>query len=153
MLEVGNEAPFFSLPDEEGVLHDLKEYSGRNLVLYFYPKDMTPGCTDEACQFRDEFPKFLGANAAIVGISADSPESHMKFKEKYGLQFTLLSDSSKETMASYGAWKEITRCGHTSMGCERTTVIIDAAGKLLKIFPKVRVKGHSEEVIKFLGGR
>lgn len=148
MIEEGKKAPAFTLPDQNGKKISLKDLKGKKIVLYFYPKDNTSGCTKEACDFRDTFPDFKKVNAVIIGISPDSVESHRKFAEKYGLPFTLLSDEKKEVLEKYGVWKEKSMYGRKYMGVERTTVIIDENGKILKIFPKVKVNGHSEEVLK-----
>ncbi len=116
---------------------------GKPIVLYFYPKDDTSGCTKEACNFRDEFPKFGKMKAEIIGVSADSVESHKKFAEKYKLPFNLLSDEKKEVVEKYGVWKEKNMYGRKYMGIVRTTFIIDASGKISKIFPKVKVDKHN----------
>ncbi len=150
MLEEGKKAPAFTLPDKDGKKVSLKDFYGKKIVLYFYPKDNTPGCTTEACSFRDSFPEFKNLNAEILGVSPDSPESHRKFAEKYELPFTLLSDTEKTVLKKYGVWKEKSMYGRKYMGVERTTVIIDEKGKVAKIFPKVKVKGHAEEVKKAL---
>lgn len=150
MLEEGRKAPAFSLPDQNGKKISLKDFSGKKLILYFYPKDMTSGCTKEACDFRDSFPDFKKIKADVIGISADSPDSHKKFAAKYDLPFTLLSDENKEVLQKYGVWTEKSMYGRKYMGIERTTVIIDENGKVLKIFPKVKVPGHVEEILKTL---
>lgn len=150
MIEVGKKAPNFSLFDSNGVKISLNDFKGRKVVLYFYPKDMTSGCTKEACDFRDFFPNFKKIKTAIMGISPDSTTSHKKFIEKYNLPFTLLSDEKKEVIQKYGVWKEKTMYGKKYMGVERTTFIIDENGKIMKIFPKVKVNGHVEEVLKVL---
>ena len=150
-LKVGNKAPAFTLPNQDGKKVSLKDFLGKKVVLYFYPKDNTPGCTKEACDFRDTFPKFEKSNAVILGVSPDPPESHKKFIEKHNLNFTLLSDTEKKVLEKYGVWKEKSMYGRKYMGVERTTVIIDENGRIEKIFPKVKVKGHAEEVLKALG--
>jgi peroxiredoxin Q/BCP len=150
-LKVGNKAPAFTLPNQDGKKVSLKDFLGKKVVLYFYPKDNTPGCTKEACDFRDTFPKFEKSNAVILGVSPDTPESHKKFIEKHNLNFTLLSDTEKKVLEKYGVWKEKSMYGRKYMGVERTTVIIDENGRIEKIFPKVKVKGHAEEVLKALG--
>jgi peroxiredoxin Q/BCP len=150
-LKVGNKAPAFTLPNQDGKKVSLKDFLGKKVVLYFYPKDNTPGCTKEACDFRDTFPKFEKSNAVILGVSPDTPESHKKFIEKHNLNFTLLSDTKKKVLEKYGVWKEKSMYGRKYMGVERTTVIIDENGRIEKIFPKVKVKGHAEEVLKALG--
>ena len=148
MIEVGKKAPAITLPDGDGNKRTLKEFLGSKVVLYFYPKDNTSGCTTESCEFRDAFPKFKKDNSVIIGISPDSVESHKKFAQKYDLPFILLSDVEKKTLDKYGVWKEKNMYGRKYMGVERTTILIDAKGIIRKIFPKVKVKGHVEEVTK-----
>ncbi|MGK9477856.1 thioredoxin-dependent thiol peroxidase [Melioribacter sp. OK-6-Me] len=148
MIEEGKKAPAFTLPDQNGKKISLKDFNGKKVVLYFYPKDNTSGCTKEACDFRDAFPDFQKIDAVVIGISPDSVESHRKFADKYKLPFILLSDEKKEVLEKYGVWKEKSLYGKKYMGVERTTVIIDENGKIIKIFPKVKVNGHSEEVLK-----
>lgn len=150
MLEVGKKAPDFVLPDQDGKKVSLKDFKGKKVVLYFYPKDNTSGCTREACNFRDEFPKFKKSSAVIIGVSPDSVSSHKKFAEKYELPFTLLSDEDKKVLQMYDVWKEKSMYGKKYMGVERTTYIIDENGKIKKIFNKVKVDGHNEEVMKAL---
>ena len=147
----GKPAPDFELPDAQGRpvrLRDLAAKSG--LVLYFYPKDMTPGCTREACDFRDNLSRVRAAGAQVVGISADSPQSHEKFAAKHDLNFPLLSDSDKEVLKAYGVWKKKSRYGREFMGIERSTFVIDRHGTIRKVFPKVKVDGHSEAVLDAL---
>lgn len=151
MLVVGRKAPVFSLMDGNGKKISLNDFKGKKIVLYFYPKDMTSGCTQEACDFRDAFPKFEKIKAVVLGVSIDSAASHKKFTEKYNLPFTLLSDEKKTVVEKYGVWKEKSMYGKKYMGTERTTFIIDEHGKIKNIFPKVKVAGHVEEVIKALG--
>jgi peroxiredoxin Q/BCP len=150
MLKEGQEAPDFTLNDDEGNPVSLADFAGRKFVLYFYPKDDTPGCTAEACAFRDEFAEFRTRGIAIVGVSADSPESHTKFKTKYNLNFTLLSDPDKKVLKAYGVWKEKSMYGKKYMGVERTTFII-ADGQIVKIFPRVKVDGHVDDILKTFG--
>ncbi len=150
MIEEGKKAPAFKLNDQDGKAHSLKDYLGKKVVLYFYPKDNTPGCTKEACSFRDEFAIFKKSNAVILGVSADAVKSHKNFSEKFSLPFPLLSDESKEMIENYGVWKEKSMYGKKYMGIERTTVIIDEEGKVKKIFSKVKVDGHMEEVLEAL---
>ncbi|HKI77911.1 MAG TPA: thioredoxin-dependent thiol peroxidase [Ignavibacteriaceae bacterium] len=150
MIKEGNKAPAFKLKDQNGKTVSLSEYAGKNVVLYFYPKDDTSGCTKEACSFRDQFPKFGKLNAKIIGVSKDSVESHKKFADKYNLPFTLLSDEDKKVLEKYGVWKEKSMYGRKYMGIERTTVIIDDKGKIKKIFPKVKVPNHDQEVLEAL---
>ncbi|MGD8307574.1 MAG: thioredoxin-dependent thiol peroxidase [Ignavibacteria bacterium] len=150
MVEEGKKAPAFSLKDQYGKTVSLKDLTGKNIVLYFYPKDNTSGCTKEACNFRDEFPKFGKLNALIIGISPDSVESHRKFIDKYKLPFTLLSDESKTVLRKYEVWKEKSMYGRKYMGVERSTFIIDKAGKIRKIFGKAKVTDHNKEVMEAL---
>lgn len=150
MIAEGKKAPAFSLPDSDGKKVSLKDFSGKNVVLYFYPKDMTSGCTTEACDFRDFHPDFKKLKTVVLGVSADPQKSHQKFRDKHDLPFTLLSDEDKKVVEKYGVWKEKSMYGSKYMGIERTTVIIGPDGKIRKIFPKVKVKGHVEEVLKTL---
>jgi len=150
MLEEGKKAPNFELKDQNGKVVSLSDYKGKNIVLYFYPKDNTSCCTAEACNFRDEFPKFKNLKAVILGVSPDSVDSHKKFAEKYNLPFTLLSDEKKEVLGKYNVWKEKSMYGKKYMGVERTTYIIDVDGKIKKIFSKVKVFDHNKEVMEAL---
>ena len=150
-LSVGDPAPDFRLPSTEGREISLKEFRGKkNVVLYFYPKDDTPGCTKEACSFRDERPKFDKKDAVILGVSFDDLASHAKFVEKYRLPFTLLSDSDKEVASAYGVYKEKSMYGKTYMGIERSTFVIDKEGRIAEVFRKVKVDGHSDGVLEAL---
>jgi peroxiredoxin Q/BCP len=149
-IKVGDKAPSFKLKNQDGKTISLSDLKGKPIVLYFYPKDDTSGCTKEACNFRDEFPKFGKMKAEIIGISADSIESHKKFAEKYKLPFNLLSDEKKEVIEKYGVWQEKSMYGKKYMGIVRTTFIIDASGKIGKIFPKVKVDNHNKEVMEAL---
>ena len=150
-VQEGKKAPNFKLASTEGKEISLSNFNGNQVVvLYFYPKDDTPGCTQEACDFRDSLKKFKIKGAAILGVSADSLQAHAKFQKKYSLPFTLLSDESKEIIKTYGVWKEKSMYGKKYMGIERTTLIIDKQGKVAKIFPKVKVAGHAEEVLKLV---
>jgi len=146
MIEVGKKAPDFKLKDQSGKTIKLNDLKGKKVVLYFYPKDNTSGCTKEACYFRDEISMFEKLDTVVLGVSADSVESHKKFADKYQLPFSLLSDPEKEMLETYGVWKEKSMYGKKYMGIERTTVIIDENGKVKTIFPKVKVEGHVEEV-------
>jgi Peroxiredoxin len=148
MLNPGDKAPYFELPDQDGNKVKLTDYAGKNLVLYFYPKDDTSGCTKEACSFRDNLPSFEGINAAVVGVSPDPVKSHRKFADKHSLNFTLLSDENKDMLTEYGVWKEMTRCGKQFMGVERTTYLIDDKGVIKQIFNKVKVDGHTAQFRK-----
>ena len=149
-LKIGDKAPSFNLKNQDAKVVSLSDLKGKPVVLYFYPKDNTSGCTKEACNFRDEFPKFGKMKAEIIGVSADSVESHKKFAEKYKLPFNLLSDEKKEVLEKYGVWQEKSMYGKKYMGIVRTTFIIDAKGKISKIFPKVKVENHNEEVMEAL---
>ena len=149
-LKVGDKAPSFKLKNQDAKTISLTDLKGKPIVLYFYPKDDTSGCTKEACNFRDEFPKFGKMKAEIIGVSADSIESHKKFAEKYKLPFNLLSDDKKEMVEKYGVWKEKNMYGRKYMGIERTTFIIDNLGNISKIFPKVKVEDHNREVMEAL---
>jgi peroxiredoxin Q/BCP len=151
MLKEGNKAPAFTLPDDKGNKVSLKDFLGKKVALYFYPKDMTSGCTQEACDFRDLYPEFQKLNAEVLGVSADSVVRHQKFKEKYELPFRLLSDEDKKVLDKYGVWQEKSMYGRKYMGIVRTTVLINEEGRVMKIFPKVKVKGHAEEIKKILG--
>jgi thioredoxin-dependent peroxiredoxin len=146
MIEPGSRAPLFSLPNQDGDTVTLSQFKGQNVVLYFYPKDDTTGCTKEACNFRDEMPKFRNLNAEVLGISADPVKSHKRFVQKYDLNFQLLSDENKEVVHEYDVWKEKNLYGKKSMGIERSTFIIDKDGIVRKIFRKVKVDGHNNEV-------
>ena len=149
-LKVGDKAPSFKLKNQDSKTISLSDLKGQPIVLYFYPKDDTPGCTKEACNFRDEFPKFGKMKAEIIGVSIDSVESHKKFAKKYKLPFNLLSDEKKEVVEKYGVWKEKNMYGKKYMGIERTTFIIDPSGKISKIFLKVKVENHNQEVMEAL---
>ena len=149
-MELNKKAPAISLKDGEGNKRTLKEFLGSKIVLYFYPKDNTSGCTAEACDFRDSFPKFKSNDSVIIGISPDSVESHKKFSEKFELPFILLSDEEKKVVEKYGVWKEKSMYGRKYMGVERTTVLIDEKGIIRKIYPKVKVKGHVDQVAQDL---
>ena len=148
MVKEGQAAPAFKLQDDEENWVSLTDYAGSHVVLYFYPKDDTPGCTTEACSFRDEYSEFRTRGIIIVGVSADSPESHRKFKDKFHLNFKLLSDPTKQTIKAYGAWKEKSMYGKKYMGIERMTFMIDEHGKIEKIFPKVKASEHATEILE-----
>lgn len=144
---VGKIAPDFTLPTDDGSPLTLKSLRGRPVVLYFYPKDDTSSCTVEACEFRDAFPHFDSANAVILGVSPDPIKSHVKFKTKYDLPFTLLSDTDKKVVTRYDVWKEKSMYGRKYMGVIRTTFVIDAKGKIRKIFANVKSAGHAADVM------
>ena len=148
MIEPGKKAPAFSLNDQHGKTHTLSDYAGRPVVLYFYPKDDTPGCTKEACSFRDGFAKFKKQGITVLGVSPDSEASHKKFVTKYKLPFTLLADTDRSIAEAYGVWGEKKFMGRTYMGVHRTTFLIDEKGKIKKIFEKVKPEDHASEVLK-----
>ncbi len=149
-LSVGAKAPPFTLPASDGGKVSLSDFRGTTLVLYFYPKDDTPGCTKEACSFRDSMARIRKEGAAVLGISADPPAMHVKFIAKYGLPFPLASDETKAVLRAYGVWKKKSMYGKTFMGIERTTFIIDPEGMISHIFHKVKVEGHVDEVLALL---
>jgi peroxiredoxin Q/BCP len=149
-LQEGEKAPEISLSTDKGEPFHLSSLKGKNVVLYFYPKADTPGCTKEACAFRDNSQKFTKANTVIVGVSPDTDADQAKFKSKFDLPFTLLADKDHEAAEAYGVWKEKNMYGRKYMGVERATFVIDAQGKIKKIFPKVKVDGHAEEVLAAL---
>ena len=146
MIKEGDKVPHFSLPADDGTTVTEASLRGKNTILYFYPKDDTPGCTTEACDFRDAFPRFGKGDADVIGVSPDSVESHRKFKKKFNLPFRLLADEEHTLAEEFGVWKEKTLYGRKYMGIERTTVVIDRDGRVARIFPKVRVPGHVEAV-------
>ena len=150
MVEEGKKAPVIKLKNQDGKTISLSEFKDQNIVLYFYPKDNTSGCTKEACNFRDEFPKFGKLGAVILGVSPDSVESHKKFAEKYNLPFDLLSDEKKEIVQKYDVWKEKNMYGRKYMGVVRSTFILDKNKKVRKIFSKVKVADHNKEVMEAL---
>jgi len=144
----GDKVPDFSLKADDGTTVTPASLAGKKVVLFFYPKDDTPGCTKEACGFRDAFPQFGKIDAVVLGVSPDSLESHRKFKQKYQLPFRLLSDEGHRLADAFGVWKQKSMYGLKFMGIERTTVIIDRKGQVARIFPKVKVPGHVEDVEK-----
>jgi len=150
MIEPGKPAPDFTLTDQNGDKVTLSKLKGSPVVLYFYPRDDTPGCTKEACAFRDAFSDYKRTGATILGVSPDSSESHAKFATKFELPFTLLADTDHSTCEAYGVWKEKNMYGKKSMGVERTTFVIDAKGIVRKIFPRVKVDGHAGAVLEAL---
>lgn len=149
-FQIGEKAPSFILLSTEGKEISLDDFKGKKVVLYFYPKDDTPGCTKEACSFRDNLARVKKKGVVVFGISADTVKSHQKFTEKYDLNFPLLSDETKEVLNAYGVWKKKSYMGKFYMGIERTTFIIDEQGKIIRIFPKVKVDGHVEEILRAL---
>ena len=152
-IEVGKMAPDFELPDQNGKLHKLSDYRGKTVLLYFYPKDDTPGCTKEACSIRDSQSNFKNLTTVVLGVSVDSVESHKKFAEKYGLPFPLLSDEKKEVVKLYGVWgkKEAAGLKHQELGTLRSSFLIDPEGKIAKIYEKVKPEIHAEEVLEDVG--
>lgn len=147
MLEKGTKAPEFSLPDENGEIRSLADYKGKKLILYFYPKDNTPGCTKQACGFAELYPQFNEKGVEVIGISKDSVASHKKFKDKYSLPFTILSDTELETIKAYDVWKEKKLYGKTSMGIVRTTYLIDEQGTIIEAMDKVKAANNPEEMM------
>ena len=150
MVKVGDRAPDFKLSTVGGAPIRLSDQKGKKIVLYFYPKDDTPGCTREACSFQKNLTHIKKKGAIVLGVNADSVDSHVKFAKKYNLGFPLLSDESKEICKSYGVWKEKSLYGRKFMGIERTTFVIDEKGIIRHIFPKVKVDGHANEIISLL---
>ena len=150
MPKEGDPAPDFRLPADDGKTYALKDLRGQKVVLYFYPKDDTPGCTKEACSFRDNLARVRSKGAVVLGVSKDDLESHAKFREKYSLSFPLLSDPEGKVLGAYGVSKEKSLYGKTFMGIERTTFVIDENGRIRKVFPRVRVDGHVDEVLASL---
>ena len=151
-LKEGSKAPDFTLATDAGGQLKLSSLHGRNVVLYFYPRADTPGCTREACAFRDDFPRIEAVDTVVLGVSPDKPPALAKFKTKYNLPFTLLSDTEHAVSEKYGVWVEKSNYGRQYMGIERTTFVIDKEGKIARIFPKVKVDGHSAKVIEALAG-
>lgn len=149
-MKPGSPAPDFKLVSDEGKEVRLKDFKGKKVILYFYPKDDTSGCTKEACSFRDSIELFEKKNAVIIGVSKDDIKSHQKFKKKYDLPFTLLSDENLKMLKDYDVWKEKSMYGRKYMGIVRTTYIIDEKGRIEKIFDNVKVDGHTEELLKAL---
>ena len=151
MVAVGKAAPGFALVDTDGQQVELEDFRGKKVVLWFYPRDDTPGCTREACEFRDAKDDFDEAGAVIVGISPDGVESHQRFRAKYGLPLILLADPEHQALEAYGVWKERVRHGKTSMGVERSTFLIDEEGILIAAKRQVQVDGHAAEMLAAIG--
>lgn len=147
---LGKKAPNFTLPDQDNLLHSLKNYLGNWVIIYFYPKDDTPGCTKEACSFRDNLPKFKKLSVPVIGISTDSVSKHKKFSGKFDLNFTLLADEDKKVVASYGVWQKKKFMGREYMGIVRSSFLIDPKGKIAKVYESVKPDTHVEEVLKDL---
>lgn len=150
MLETGTKAPEFSLPDQNGVVHTLSEYAGKKVILYFYPRDNTPGCTKQACGFSELRPQFEEKGAVILGVSKDSVASHKRFEEKQGLAFTLLSDPELQAIQAYDVWKEKKNYGKVSMGVVRTTYLIDENGIIIRAFDKVKAAENPAQMLEEL---
>ena len=150
MLEIGTKAPAFSLPDQNGEVHTLEEYAGKKVILYFYPKDNTSGCTKQACAFGELYPQFMEKDAVVIGVSKDSVSSHKRFEEKNNLPFTLLSDPELEAIQAYDVWKEKKTCGKVSMGVVRTTYLIDENGIIVKGFDKVKAADNPAQMLELL---
>ena len=146
MLEIGTKAPTFSLPDQNGTMHSLEDYRGKKVVLYFYPKDMTSGCTSQACNFRDLYPQFQEKGAVVLGVSKDSVESHKRFEETHGLPFTLLSDQELEVISAYDV-RKLNKDGEPSKSLIRSTYLIDEEGVIEKAFGKVKAKENAEQML------
>ncbi len=147
MLEVGKKAPAFNLPDQDGKMHKLSDYAGKWVLVYFYPKDSTPGCTKEACAIRDYWSDFKTIGAVVLGVSKDSVKSHRKFADKHELPFTLLSDESTEMIQKYDAWQKKKMAGREYMGIVRISYLVDPKGKVAKVYPKVKPPEHAAEVL------
>jgi peroxiredoxin Q/BCP len=148
LIEPGKKAPAFTLKDQDGKTHKLSDYEGRPVVLYFYPKDDTPGCTTEACAFRDNLPKFKPGKAAVLGVSILDEASKARFAEKYNLNFPLLADAEHQVAEKYGAWQERSMYGRSFMGVARVTYLIGPDGKVVRRWDKVKVDGHADEVLQ-----
>lgn len=147
MLAIGTKAPDFELPDQNGVLHSLKDYRGKKVILYFYPKDNTSGCTKQACGFSERYPQFTEKGAVVLGVSKDTVASHKKFEEKYGLAFTLLADPERKVIEAYDIWKEKKNYGKVYMGVVRTTYLIDEDGIIVKANDKVKAADDPEKML------
>ena len=147
MLEIGTKAPDFSLPDQNGTIHTLEEYKGKKVILYFYPKDSTAGCTKQACGYSERLPQFTEKGAIVIGISKDTVTSHKRFEEKQGLKFTILSDPELTAIQAYDVWKEKKNYGKVSMGVVRTTYLIDEEGIIIKANDKVKAAEDPEKML------
>lgn len=147
MLSVGTKAPDFELPDQNGKIHKLSYYKGKKVILYFYSKDNTAGCTKQACCYSEKYPQFMEKGAVVLGVSKDSVDSHKKFEEKHGLTITLLSDPERKVIEAYDVWKEKVRCGKVSMGVVRTTYLIDEDGVIIKANDKVKAADDAENML------
>ena len=147
MLEVGTKAPDFELPDQNGKMHSLGDYRGKKVILYFYPKDNTSGCTKQACGFSERYPQFTEKGAVVLGVSKDTVASHKKFEQNYGLAFTLLADPERKVIEAYDVWKEKKNYGKTSMGVVRTTYLIDEDGMIIRANDKVKAADDAEKML------
>lgn len=147
MLQVGTKAPDFNLPDQNGDFHSLEEYKGKKVILYFYPKDNTPGCTKQACGFGERYPQFMEKGAVVVGVSKDSVASHKKFEEKYNLPFTLLADVDLEAIKAYDVWHQKKMAGREYMGVVRTTYLVDENGIIVQADDKVKAAQNPEKML------
>ncbi len=150
MLKEGTKAPDFTLPDQDGKLHSLSGYRGKRVILYFYPKDNTSGCTKQACGFAERYPQFREKGAVIIGINRDTVESHKKFEEKYGLPFTLLSDTGLDVLKAYDVWKEKINYGKATMGIVRTTYLIDEKGVIIRAMDKVKAAENPQDMLELV---
>ena len=150
MLEVGTKAPEFELPDQNGEMHSLKDYRGKKVILYFYPKDNTAGCTKQACGFSERYPQFTEKGAVVIGVSKDTVASHKKFEEKYNLPFVLLADPEKAAIQAYDVWKEQNMYGMTAVGVVRTTYLIDENGIIVKAFTDVNAVKNPQQMLNEL---
>ena len=150
MLAIGELAPAFSLPDQNGTIHTLEQYKGKKVILYFYPKDNTAGCTKQACGFSERYPQFTEQGAVVIGVNKDSVASHKKFEEKYGLAFPLLSDPELSTIQAYDVWHEKKMAGRTYMGIVRTTYLIDENGIIIKASDKVKAADNPQQMLDIL---
>jgi peroxiredoxin Q/BCP len=153
LLAVGTQAPEFTTTDQDGTKRTLSDFKGKKVILYFYPKDNTSGCTKEACAFRDHFDEFRQLGVEILGVSVDSEKSHQSFVQKYALPFTLLADTDKRLVEAYGVWGEKNLYGKKYMGTNRVTYLIDEAGKIAAVFPKVKPETHAKDILTVLHGQ
>ena len=153
LLSVGDKAPAFSTKDQDGQTVKLSDFKGQKVVLYFYPKDDTPGCTKEACSFRDAWARLKRRKVAVLGVSVDDEKSHRKFVDKFSLPFTLLADTDKKIVHDYGTWGEKSMYGRKYMGTNRVTYLIDERGKVAAVWPKVKPEGHAEEILAAVGAK
>ena len=153
MLEIGTKAPEFTLPDKDGNMVSLSDFAGKKVVLYFYPRDNTPGCTRQACAFAGAYEQFAQMGAVVIGVSKDSTASHQKFAEKHGLPFILLSDPELAAIQAYGVWQEKKNYGKVSMGVVRSTFVIDENGIIEKVMPKVKPDTNAEDILSYLAGK